>query len=356
MTNLKLFANCIPVKGANRSVICDLQKKDVFFIPNDLYDILTLKGKSVNDIKLKFENKYDDIIDEYFNFLIKNNLGFYTDTPELFPDLNLEWNYPFEISNAIIDFDKESQYNIFSVLSQLNEINCKHLQIRFYNTVSKELIEDILLFLNNLKSIIISIDFILPFHSELNEKELKKLLSDFPRINSLSVFGSVNNQITKPIRDKSGYIIYSKDKINKLSCGIISSEYFVVNMKSFIEGLSKNSCLNGKISIDSNGDIKNCPSMKESFGNIQTINLREAIKSNNFKEKWGITKDDINICKDCEFRYVCTDCRAFLENPDNKLSKPLKCGYNPYTNEWNEWSLNPLKQSAINFYGIKQSS
>lgn len=34
------------------------------------------------------------------------------------------------------------------------------------------------------------------------------------------------------------------------------------------------------------------------------------------------------------------------------LSKPLKCGYNPYTGEWSDWSTNPLKQKAIEFYGI----
>ncbi|NIG32274.1 grasp-with-spasm system SPASM domain peptide maturase, partial [Enterobacter sp. Ap-916] len=33
-------------------------------------------------------------------------------------------------------------------------------------------------------------------------------------------------------------------------------------------------------------------------------------------------------------------------------SKPLKCGYNPYTGEWEEWSINPLKQKAIKYYGM----
>lgn len=36
------------------------------------------------------------------------------------------------------------------------------------------------------------------------------------------------------------------------------------------------------------------------------------------------------------------------------MSKPLKCGYNPYTSEWAEWSTNPLKRKAINFYGMKE--
>jgi hypothetical protein len=35
-------------------------------------------------------------------------------------------------------------------------------------------------------------------------------------------------------------------------------------------------------------------------------------------------------------------------------SKPLKCGYNPYTCEWEEWSTNPLKQKAIDYYGMRE--
>ena len=79
-----------------------------------------------------------------------------------------------------------------------------------------------------------------------------------------------------------------------------------------------------------------------------------AINSDGFKDKWRITKDQIEICKDCEFRYVCSDCRAYVENPEDIYSKPLKCGYNPYTCEWEEWSQNPLKQRGIEYYGMKE--
>ncbi len=54
-----------------------------------------------------------------------------------------------------------------------------------------------------------------------------------------------------------------------------------------------------------------------------------------------------------EFRYICTDYRAYVEDPEDILSKPLKCGYNPYTGEWSEWSTNPLKQKAIDIYGMR---
>jgi len=84
--------------------------------------------------------------------------------------------------------------------------------------------------------------------------------------------------------------------------------------------------------------------------------LNKAINKRGFKKYWKVTKDIIEVCKDCEFRHVCTDCRAYTErtkfNNGIDLSKPLKCGYNPYSNKWTEWSTNPLKKEAIMFYGL----
>ena len=98
--------------------------------------------------------------------------------------------------------------------------------------------------------------------------------------------------------------------------------------------------------------------MPQSFGNIKDTTLEEALNHPEFKKYWNITKDQIEVCKDCEFRHICTDCRAYTERThfqeDIDLSKPLKCGYNPYTNEWAEWSTNPLKQKAIAYYGMQE--
>lgn len=76
--------------------------------------------------------------------------------------------------------------------------------------------------------------------------------------------------------------------------------------------------------------------MPQSFGNIKDTTLQEALDQPDFKKYWNVTKDQIEVCKDCEFRYICTDCRAYTEHPENMYAKPLKCGYNPYTCEWEE--------------------
>jgi hypothetical protein len=53
-----------------------------------------------------------------------------------------------------------------------------------------------------------------------------------------------------------------------------------------------------------------------------------------FKDAWSINKDEILVCRDCEFRYICSDCRVFIEDPHNIYSKPAKCKYDPYSATW----------------------
>ena len=76
--------------------------------------------------------------------------------------------------------------------------------------------------------------------------------------------------------------------------------------------------------------------MTKSYGNIRDTTLHEAIEKQGFKDLWYIHKDQIEVCKDCEFRHICTDCRAYIQDPNNIYSKPAKCSYDPYTATWGE--------------------
>ena len=354
---IKLFANCIPVKGANRSAICDLQRNSIKLIPNDLYNLLQEKTSNIETIKANYKNEFDETIDEYFEFLIEHEFAFQTDTPELFPEMSLDWFEPAIINNAIIDISKESTFDIFIVLNQLDDFNCKNIQIRYYRDTSIKEIKSVIDYLDTNEMFITSVDFIFPILKIKNIKAVySELIKNHKRINSIINYNASKKEFIEPINEfNRGYIVFVEENVlSQKTCGRIASDFFTPNIKTFTESQNYNTCLNKKISIDINGNIKNCPSMAQSFGNIKDTTLEEALNHKDFKKYWNITKDKIDVCKDCEFRYVCTDCRAYIEKPEDMYSKPLKCGYNPYTNEWSEWSTNPLKQKAIAYYGMQE--
>jgi len=49
-----------------------------------------------------------------------------------------------------------------------------------------------------------------------------------------------------------------------------------------------------------------------------------------------LSKDHIEVCKDCEYRYACFDCRVKTNDAENLYAKSSDCFYNPYTGIWEQ--------------------
>ena len=207
----KLFACNIPVKGAKRSIICDLQRNEFHFIPNILFFILTnLKDKNIPEIKAYYENKNDIFIDEYFDFLLSNELGFFTDIPESYPEIDLRWEKPSIITNAIIDIDINSNHSFDKLRNQLDNLGCKALQLRFYDSLDFNQLFEILDIFN--ESRLESIDIIYPFGIETIEEEIKRIVSKYQRISFFIVHSSPEDQLINHEKLKTN-ILYLKKSI-----------------------------------------------------------------------------------------------------------------------------------------------
>ncbi|CAM3995836.1 MULTISPECIES: grasp-with-spasm system SPASM domain peptide maturase [Flavobacterium] len=338
----KLFANCIPVKGSSKSIIMDIQRNNYKNIPNSLFEILS-QNEILDFEKLKIEFNNTNIINEYKNFLIKNEFLFECSINEVqkFPRIATTFEKPYHISNAVIEFSEESFLNLSAIKESFDNLGIQDCFLIFYEENNQKLLNFLELFND---SRLLSIQIITKYSPNIN---YQKISTKYPRLTNVILHSSLKNK-------KKEFITYTTKKMSNFNfCGAING-YFTINIDTFTESLNHNSCLNRKITIDKDGNIKNCPSMVQSFGNIKDTTLEEALQHKDFKKYWNITKDQIEVCKDCEFRHMCTDCRAYVEDPENQYSKPLKCGYSPYTNEWEEWSTNPLKQKAIEYYGMQE--
>ncbi len=347
------FANCIPVNGFTSSLIYDLQKCVIYKIPNYIYEILTkFNGKKLQIIKSAFSDHLHDEIDSYLKMMHEKEILFFTSNPKLFAPMSMDWDEPFVITNAIIDLQNDISFAI-KFTEELSSIGCKALQIRAFCDIKLDELEPILNCLIHGK--VNSVEILIKYSNKYKMASLKRYFRNHPQVAMITFYNSPWDKAQAITNTLFGKVFFTTNEIgSEKCCGKIEYSFFTINIKTFTESLKHNSCLNRKISIDSEGNIKNCPSMTESFGNIKTTTLMEAIEKPGFKKYWDINKDKIHVCKDCEFRYVCTDCRAYVEHPRDLFSKPLKCGYNPYTGEWSEWSTNPLKQKAIEFYGMKE--
>jgi len=332
---IKLFSNIIPVKGASQSILCDTQRGDYRIIPNDLYDLLNkYDGCTFQEIRSSYGEQNKTIVKEYLQALYQEECIFFCDTQEeisCFPKLDMTFELPSIISNAIIDIDQKSKHNYVQIISQLSELGCENLEIRIFEPISLQTYEAI--FASWKPSILEYVVLICPYDERLTLGDYEDMMGKHQRIAKIVVHSCEENVASKKSKEFS--IFYTTQIIDDAQCcGNVSASYFNPDLRFITEAVNFNTCLNQKISIDCGGNIKNCPAMLSSYGKIENKSLREISLLESFQKYWNINKDQIEVCRDCEFRYICQDCRAILKDSDNLYSKPLKCNYNPYEAKW----------------------
>ncbi len=336
MKYFRLFANCKIVRGAKRSTLCDLYKGRIKIIPTLLDEVLCkLQEATITDTKIHFESAYDEGIDLYLNDLISDDWGFYTEEPHLFPDMSLEFHSHSLILNSILDWDDNSDYDFSESLRELEELGCENIQIRYYG-------QDVDVFGHRLISMLKNYNFTyVEFYFREISLHNKDLIGEF--INSFLIQKFVvfdcektEEMISKEDSNKNllAQIVYTKSSLSEESCGVIDSKWFYANINFYTEGIDHNTCLNRKVSVSREGFLKNCPSMKNSYGHRSKLSFKELINMEQFNRYWSISKSKVSTCRDCEFRLVCPDCRVFIQDEKDIFSKPAKCKYDPYTSTW----------------------
>ena len=331
---LYIYADIFFTRGYNRTMMLNLKDNTWHFITNDFYDTILLFKYNTIDYVLN-KNPYDVNVQSLIDYFLNNQLASIVDDLSLFPPIQQKWYSPHIIENAIIDIDIESKHDYRKIAIELEELLCRNIQFRLYTTMALDNLEDILS--NFINKDFSSIDVLIKYDSSITPKDYLLLAKKYPSVSFVvhtSPLSSFHESLLKDVYPIVGYVQFIKQEIfSSDCCGIINNCSMVHpnNVHDYMEGVLRNKCLNKKISIDTKGNIKNCPSMKHIYGNIKHSSLIDVCKNKSFRSYWYLNKEKIKICKDCEYRNVCNDCRAFIKN---KYEKPLKCNYNPYNLSW----------------------
>ena len=341
---LHVHADCIPVSGAHNMALYDLTRSKINFFPSSYFQVFKYaENHKLSEIIQMFEDKEDiENFKEFTAYLIENDNAIFLEDKSNFPPIQKKWDSPSIIVNSIIDIDQQ-KHDFESIFNQLDSLGCQQVQLRFYSMDMYDLRElnELIGFAYNTS--ISGIELLIKHHEKFSDPDYISLLEKNPLIASFIVHSATK---TRNLVSTFGYdgqfkelvrrdIQFTTQNISSCShCGIINKKSLVISdPQMFMENALYNGCLNRKISVDVNGDIKNCPSLPTNYGNIVDTTLSEVILREDYL-KWGkIKKDDISECQDCELRYACTDCRAYTVG-DKIDTKPKKCNYNPYEGVW----------------------
>lgn len=353
-TNYFHLYSCIKiVHGFSKSILLDIHRQQYLAVEKKIATTLEkIDGLSFEEIR---KSNLLAEADSILNHLIKQEIGFSSNLDKtFFPKIQDAFYYPHSITNivwACLDFN---MFDLETIFKKNTTLFTNYASFIFFKKTNEQELTKLLKLIETLLTDLISYSI---YINEINipTDSLKPIVIDHPRLCELVIFNSKNATDSPLELSPSKRIIFSKQELkNFKTCGIVNKLDFNKSLLHFTESLHHNSCLNRKIAVDIEGYIRNCPSMPKQYGNIKDTTLETALSHPDFKKYWNINKDQISVCKDCEFRHICTDCRAYIENPEDIYSKPLKCGYNPYTGEWTEWSTHPLKQKAIDYYEMRE--
>lgn len=102
------------------------------------------------------------------------------------------------------------------------------------------------------------------------------------------------------------------------------------NLKDRLDIVYNENCFSSLLYIGSDMEVYPCPMERRvSHGNLRGSKLKDLLKPSIL----NFSKDEVEGCKDCEYRYLCIDCRPDSIT-DNFYEKPWYCTYNPYEGTW----------------------
>ena len=314
----KLFADCIPIRGYRRCAVCDLSNRNLFHIRESTY-IAIAHGDLIDA---------DDVGIDELNALISSNLVFEC-PPELvglFPPMRMEHVQPMAVRSAIAELDIQKQYDVREAIEQLSVLGCAHLQILAYADVMYADIESVITGIEGKN--IINVDVVLRH----GIGDLSVMADRYPFVFSITAYGAPRTDMQK--RGGCSILRTTEPFTGCRQCGAVAPNQFVCNREFFFLSGGYNTCLYRKVAIDREGYIRSCPASPQRFGRVGETPIAGAMSQPGFRRLWGITKDRVDVCRDCEFRRICPDCRVFTRNPERPTAHPARCAYNPYLARW----------------------
>lgn len=294
-----LFNFCKVVEGKDKSIICDFQKGKIKFIPNQMVEVINmLKEKPFETVK-EFFSEDLNIFESYINFLTVEGFAFFTKNKDNFIDIDNYWTSPEVINNALIEY-QFGNYNLMNVLTQLDHLLTKFIEIRFteFNTSNITEFKEILSYCTN--SVSRSIRIFVPFVSKELSEELIDIIKLHPIVDCILFY---NSNYNKEINNGNTEVHYITKSLKDIEASNIDRKFLINSIEYFYECQKFNPYYNKKVAIDSEGQLKNCLKNKKVFGNLKNDSIKQIVLSNEFQEFWHVTHDQIEGIKDSELRY-----------------------------------------------------
>lgn len=111
---------------------------------------------------------------------------------------------------------------------------------------------------------------------------------------------------------------------------------FRTDRAAFERNRYANSCWHGRLSVSTDGTVYPCEFERNIvYGNVRQASLPDILAGEAVRRYWYLSFDHITLCRDCEYRFACRDCRpmAYAERGRMTDQNP-RCCYDPASGRW----------------------
>jgi len=327
MNYLRFFSQVVCCSGYTRFLVSDTTTGQMHFYPAKIGKIISDEANysTIENIFEKINSKDKELFQMVINDLVTNDLAFITKKSDRFPSMTGVYNQKIDdFENAHVVFYNNNFPHLKPLVKVLDEIGVKAVKLDFKSLEEPEMLT-ILHEFN--KSGVHSIECVIDLNGEINPG---KHIDNICSVNGALTMLSILNLPIEPIDHSSEVLV---------SHALTAFPKIIPNFELYSEAIDRNPYFNGKLFIGSCGEVKMSEKSKKIYGYIQDVNIVHKLnKRNDLKKFWGISKNIIDICKDCEFRYFCVDDRRPRARKNGTFFFEEECRFNPYISKWSNES------------------
>lgn len=324
----RLFADCKLVKGESEDLIYDLSRGKMYPVSRELTEIIEfLDLNPISSIDKKYPINQWKSINNFLNFLKKNEIGFYHDSPDQFNSDIRQQQSPYLLDSLAIEITNKFGFNIDEIKKILNYNICTLSIILRKNFSLNEIV-------HIFETINVSSVIYVEIWIESNKINYKKIM-DVLKPSRLSAIFEFSQNENRQLKYCNTYVYRLDSNLIDYYLEVDPRINFVTNKHVYSESQIYNTALYKHAFINENGEIMNSLGHSKKFGNINEIDLVSIISSSEFQAIWYISNDKIKKCRTCQFRYCCLDKAEVVKEGETYL-KVTECNFNVLKNKWNE--------------------
>ena len=298
-SHFRLYSCSVPVRGKDESIICNLHNAGYTVIPHFLCELFQdFSELSIDELQTLYNDRDGSLV-KYFNYLEEKQLGFYTNEPDCFPALDLEWHAPEKVAYAVLQIEDLNRLDYTSIIRQLDEQQCNNIDLWFTQKCDTDALKEILVQFDD--SGIRSFDVYMPYSNDFNLTKLISFGAGIKKTADLVLYGAPSK---KKMSKERIYFTPRKLSEKRNTHRNIPKDKFIIYIEFFTESIKYNPYYNRKVCIDKDGYLRNCLTHKKEFGNISTRNITDLLKDEAYTDLWYACNDKILEIQDSPFRYM----------------------------------------------------